>query len=97
MGDAMHGDEESPEEDHDGHVFCDWKVLESQCVGELGNQDTQVKEGREVVELLIRKVVVWEETKDGRNPNGVLIHELDCRNENECWRGQAKEGSDIRV
>lgn len=40
MGDAMHGDEESPEEDHDGHVFCDWKVLESQCVGDLGNQDT---------------------------------------------------------
>lgn len=74
----MHGDEESPEEDHDGHVFCDWKVLESQCVGDLRNQDTQIKEGGEVVELLIGEVVVWEETENGRNANGVFVHELDC-------------------
>ena len=96
----MHGDEESPKEDHDGHVFCDWKVLESQCVGDLRNQDTQVKEGGEVVKLIIREVVVWEETEDGRNPNGVFIHELDCVVMSTAWLAgfrQAKEGSDIRV
>jgi len=78
MGDAMHGDEESPEEDHDGHVFSHWEALESNCVGDLRNQETQVKEGCEVVELLIREVIVWKETEDGRNRNGVFVHELDC-------------------
>jgi hypothetical protein len=68
----VHGDEESPEEDHDGHVFCDWEALECNCVGELGNQETQVKEGCEVVELLISEVVVWEETEDGRSPMAFL-------------------------
>jgi hypothetical protein len=74
----MHGDEESPEEDHGGHVFCNWEALESNCVGELGKEKTQVKEGCEVVELLIREVIVWKETKDGRGRNGVFVHELDC-------------------
>jgi len=62
MRDAVHGDEESPEEDHDRHVFGDWEALECKCVGELGNQETKVEEGGEVVELLIREVVVWEKT-----------------------------------
>lgn len=76
--DAVHGDEERPEEDHDGEVLGDWKVLKCQGVGQLGNENTEVKEGCEVVELLIREVIVWEETKDGRGRNGILVHELDC-------------------
>lgn len=80
MGHAVHSDEERPEEDHDGHVFCNWEALESHCVGELGNQETQVKKGCEVVEFLIREVVVWKETEDGRSRNGIFVHKLNYNN-----------------
>ena len=72
----MHGDEESPAEDHDSHVFCDREALECNCVGELRSQETKVKERCEVVELAICEVVIWEEPEDGRRRNGVFVHVL---------------------
>ena len=78
MGHAMQGDKDSPEEDHAGHVFCDWEVLESKCVGELRNQETQVEKGLEVIELIIVEAIVCEETEDSSSPNGVFVQELHC-------------------
>lgn len=80
----MHANEESPEEDHGGHVFRDWEVLEGNRMGDLRNQDAKVKEGGEIVELLISDVVVREETEDSRCRNSVFVHELDCVDEKEC-------------
>jgi hypothetical protein len=40
--------------------------------GEVRNQHTEVKVGREIVELFIREVIVREETEDSRRSNGVF-------------------------
>ena len=74
----MHADEESPEEDHDGHVFRDWEALEGNRVRDLRNQDAKVEESGEIVELVIREVVVGEETEDGRSRNSIFVHKLYC-------------------
>ena len=78
MGYAVHGNEECPEKDHDGHVFGDWEALEGDCVRELGNQGAEIEEGCEVVELVISKVIVWEKTKDGRCRNSIFVQKLYC-------------------
>ena len=93
----MHGNEESPEEDHDRHVFRDWEALEGNCVRDLGNQDAEIEESGEIVELVIREVVVLEETEDGRSRKSVFVHELDYVGVRKRVKGEYNFEYDVRV